>query len=121
MEQSGLCVYAFMESSSRDCLIYGIYVLVLMFQLNVVDSNVNIKGFQIAANAVWQNVAMAMEQDQSVFGEVLKMFLWAYQMTRVLCKFFTLSCMVHLSIYVDKSSLLLKYYHRFRILRFYSI
>lgn len=46
MEQSGLCVYAFMESSSRDCLIYGIYVLVLMFQLNVVaiDSNDNIKG-----------------------------------------------------------------------------
>lgn len=44
MEQSGLCVYAFMESSSRDCLIYRIDVLVLMFQLNVVDSNVNIKG-----------------------------------------------------------------------------
>lgn len=46
MEQSGLCVYAFMESSSRDCLIYVIYFLVLMFQLNVVaiDSNDNIKG-----------------------------------------------------------------------------
>lgn len=46
MEQSGLCVYAFMESSSRDCLIYVIYFLVLMFQLNVaaIDSNDNIKG-----------------------------------------------------------------------------
>lgn len=37
-------VCAFRESSSRDCLIYGMYALILMFQLNVVDSNVNIEG-----------------------------------------------------------------------------
>lgn len=43
LEESGLRVDAFMESSSRDCLIYGIYVLVFMFQLNVVDPNVNFK------------------------------------------------------------------------------
>lgn len=69
-------------------LIDGIYVLVFMFQLNVVDPNVNFEGCRNRCECSLENVALAMEQVQSVFGEALKMFLWAYQMTHVLCKFF---------------------------------
>lgn len=68
---------------------------------------------------------MAMDQVQFVFGEVLKRFLRAYQMTRVLCKslFFTLSGMGHLpmSLWIKIHLFKLKYFHRFRVFQSYNI